>query len=667
MGSYQLIGSQYEGTNTRPRNPMSFHRRVCIVLAALGVFYLVPTITQYSQRLAVPEARSNGTVAQSVDDFRDVLPSTFLQWTPCFDDEYQCARLRLPMDYDRPIMDSSKNPALPGHGRTKSGIPSVSPLLLNPGGPGGSGVSFVLSIGHHLQDIIGDERDIVSFDPRGVGYTTPTTDCFSFPSTGKNETNESDILLGQFNRAQFAISNEAVGLTNSSNAALRQLDAAARAVGQRTRKHERKTRVLWVFIRQEQPPKRRPPRLLTSAPGTLLGATFAALFPDRVGRIVLDGVLDAEVYAAPASSGSIEDADAVFDLFFVYCAEAGAPRCAVARKGDTAAEIRKRVEEDLNNLREQPLVGINPINKTPAIFTWSQVQKVIFMTLYGPIRSFPMLAEIFNALHRVDDQAELLAMPQLHSLFGFQPFCRSGPASSFDSGDAQFSIMCSDKHHSVNATSNELLSYFEELASISTFADVYMDVILGCNGWPVEPAQLPFFQDSIASEAIKTSFPLLFVSNSYDPITPLRSGLKMAQKFDRAGFLEQKGQGHCSVAEVSLCTIAKIRAYYRHGTVPAAPRLGNGGNLRDGIWERCETDEWPWHPLDNSTEAVSRAFADVPTVEVNGEPVLRAWKALQAHMATSGSLMAGPSHMLAADRYAGSSMGHVRSGSQPWR
>nr|POE65646.1 putative hydrolase [Quercus suber] len=385
------------------------------------------------------------------------------------------------------------------------------------------------------------------------------------------------------------------------------------------------------------------------------------MFPDRVGRVVLDGVLDAEIYSAPASSGSIEDSDAVFDSFFAYCAKAGAPKCAIARKGDNAADIRTRVELDLNTLRQRPIIGVNPVHNTPSIVTWSQFQKAIFTVLYGPVRAFPGLAQLFQYLHTGDEESILLAMPQLHSLIRYEPYCNMQPASSFDSGDARFSILCIDKSRPINATVSRLQTYYEELANTSSFADVYMNVVLGCNGWPIKPVQLPLLWESFSTNAIKTSFPLLFVSNSYDPITPLRSGLKMAQKFDRAGFLEMQGEGHCSLAEISICTISKIRAYFREGTIPPAPRLGNGGNLRDGIWERCETDEWPWQPFTNATDAAARFAAEALDSEDQGEQILEAWKALQDHVGASEDLIGRPSPVFAREFYP-----KYASGDVPW-
>jgi pimeloyl-ACP methyl ester carboxylesterase len=101
---------------------------------------------------------------------------------------------------------------------------------VNPGGPGASGVDFVRSLGHSIRNLTGDDRDIVGFDPRGVGYTKPTADCYTFSSSRDVfRPSDADILRGQFNRLEFSIAGEALGFVNFSAGSLRQIDEAHRA------------------------------------------------------------------------------------------------------------------------------------------------------------------------------------------------------------------------------------------------------------------------------------------------------------------------------------------------------------------------------------------------------------------------------------------------------
>jgi hypothetical protein len=128
-----------------------------------------------------------------------------------------------------------------------------------------------------------------------------------------------------------------------------------------------------------------------------------------------------------------------------------------------------------------------------------------------------------------------------------------------------------------------------------------MTGMVGCDAFAIETKDPPMRWDDNPAhklKPIKTSFPLLFVSNTADPVTPLRAGLKMAKKFVDAGLIEQRSEGHCSLAAVSKCTIGKIRAYFAEGKVPPHPiEGGKGKELKDGKWDRCEADEWPFHPF----------------------------------------------------------------------
>lgn len=123
---------------------------------------------------------------------------------------------------------------------------------------------------------------------------------------------------------------------------------------------------------------------------------------------------------------------------------------------------------------------------------------------------------------------------------------------------------------------------------------------MGCDGWSIDTVDPPMRWGKHPAhhekdKPINTSFPVLFLSNTYDPVTPLSAGVKMAGLFVDSGLVEQKSMGHCSLASVSLCTMAKVRAYFRKGKVPAHPVLKKGKELTEGKWERCEADEWPFH------------------------------------------------------------------------
>ena len=284
------------------------------------------------------------------------------------------------MDYHRPLNESADNPKVhlallmvPGENRSRDPASfSESPMLLNPGGPGGSGVSFALQGGRLIQNVIGNHHDVIGFDPRGVGATTPSANCFAAPDDPQGLNGKNIALI---NRLSWIMSGHDVGLINSSNVALSKIDSRARALGKLCKKvddYEGENSIFrysntanvardmlsiinaWDEWREtseflQSQPKREPSVDETSARdeqsgvdstrstkgklvywgfsyGTLLGATFAAMFPDKVGRVILDGVVDADHYVGPTWVDSLIDTDAIWDQFFVGCHEAG-PSC----------------------------------------------------------------------------------------------------------------------------------------------------------------------------------------------------------------------------------------------------------------------------------------------------------------------------------------------------
>jgi hypothetical protein len=98
---------------------------------------------------------------------------------------------------------------------------------------------------------------------------------------------------------------------------------------------------------------------------------------------------------------------------------------------------------------------------------------------------------------------------------------------------------------------------------------------------------------------VKTSHPILIVSNTLDPVTPKRSGLIQATNFLNAGFIEQLGEGHCSLSQVSFCTMKLIRAYFSTGELPDSPQIGTD---LTGNWTTCEVDIKPWDNLTGETQ-----------------------------------------------------------------
>lgn len=181
---------------------------------------------------------------------------------------------------------------------------------------------------------------------------------------------------------------------------------------------------------------------------TLLGATFAAMFPDRVGRVILDGVVDADNYVGPVWEGSIQDSDAISSRFTKYCHEAES-LCAFYRPGESISDLEVRYNAILTDLKENPISTIEPLTMSPVVLNYGDWRMLFFQTLYSPM-TWPSIALFLDVYEK--GYREVLAQT-LSVAFGLAidtgPFCAAPlPAYAYPS-EAQSAIMCSDKRYAV--------------------------------------------------------------------------------------------------------------------------------------------------------------------------------------------------------------------------
>lgn len=131
--------------------------------------------------------------------------------------------------------------------------------------------------------------------------------------------------------------------------------------------------------------------------GTTLGATFASLFPDRIARMVLDGVQTTEDYFKGAWSKNSYDVDAAVEEYFRTCFNAGPELCAFWDNSTEA--IATRTRNVLEAVRRDPVpVGDLTIVKYPFLVTYDDVDFLLLWSMYSPLERFPLIAQIFAEL-----------------------------------------------------------------------------------------------------------------------------------------------------------------------------------------------------------------------------------------------------------------------------
>jgi hypothetical protein len=227
------------------------------------------------------DADSSPRLLQDDNPWIGIQPSRSLDWRPCYGGSFDCARLDVPLDWQDPSDDERVVLAvmrLPA--ATKNQSDYRGPVIFNPGGPGGSGIWSLRDHGKYLQAIVGDNHDIVSFDPRGIGASVPRIQCWpsqqdklfwELQDVGVIDAHPG-VLYDSYTRAkafsqacEAQLGDQGILRHSSTSYHARDMLEILEKMGQKKLKY-------WGF-----------------SYGTVLGGTFAAMYPDRVERLVSDG------------------------------------------------------------------------------------------------------------------------------------------------------------------------------------------------------------------------------------------------------------------------------------------------------------------------------------------------------------------------------------------
>ncbi|GAA6002949.1 hypothetical protein JCM10207_001914 [Rhodosporidiobolus poonsookiae] len=518
-----------------------------------------------------------------------VLQSGNIFWSYCPDSVgTYCSFLNVPLDYLNPKPDETVSLALRMIPATVPPKDQLGYLFINPGGPGGSGTGAVVDLAPLLSVVYEGRYNLLSWDPRGVNLTAPAVGCFETTGDANRWTHDLEHLGLSFE----ARGSPSLGYTaNSSSAAelnwLSKVDAFAHSLSEACDSNANKDALRTsstAFTARDMK------SILEAlgeekinywgfSYGTILGATFSAMFPELVGRVVLDGVSDAEKYTTNywewGRSGMSDTRKTFFDGFLSHCAKVGPEACAFATPNATAEQLEDRYNALLERLREAPM----PIGKSavgPGTLTPSDIEYTMFHALYQPLH-WPNMASLLNETdHGFGSRLYGIANVGSSKLGRHRP-TRHNPFhrawQSFPEGTA--AIMCGDTDLAPlqNTSLREFGAFMKELReeSRSPTADIWAIWVSQCRHWKAKAVEAYRGPWSREKGLRKTNYPILFVSQTADPVTPLSAARKMVNAFgnDSASLVIQNGYGHCSFAHPSLCTAKRIRSYLIDGVVPS--------------------------------------------------------------------------------------------------
>ncbi|TLS24927.1 hypothetical protein PpBr36_09125, partial [Pyricularia pennisetigena] len=484
-----------------------------------------------------------------------IEPSANLTWTKCFDD-FACAKLQVPLDYSNKSIGTTSIAFIKLAG--KNATADSQSIVAIPGGPGGSGIDLLLGLRDTVGQMFGEQYNFVSFDPRGVNNSGPTLDCFSGDAQAR----------ATFKRLHYT------GVTNVSTSSLQEQYSSSSIYGQRCNEAVENdsphgyyvttpavARDLLTFVQAEAELAGRSPQdaklwCYAGSYGTVVGTTFAAMFPDRIGRMILDGVVDGEQYYDNNWWDTIDQADETMQRFSTLCHAAGPEACAFW--GQTPANITARMDAIIHQLQNDPV----PISRAgaaglPSLVTYSDLKALLVQSLYNPLRSFPVLA---NILRQVEQGNVTSLVGMFDSTIGF-------------AADAGRVIRCADSYRRNRLTTIQgFKDYAEHLDSQSKYAGdmftIFVDTILCRSMQPRLPDSM-VVQGPIKLDR-STGFPILFTNTVVDGLSPLKSARQVSSRFPGSVLLLQEAVGHVVVYQGgSNCYFGHVQAYLQ-GVVPPA-------------------------------------------------------------------------------------------------
>ncbi|KAK3998024.1 Alpha/Beta hydrolase protein [Cladorrhinum sp. PSN332] len=479
-------------------------------------------------------------------------------WSLCgtlVDHDLECANLTVPMDQFNATNNQpdNKNFSIPLiRMRGKNATDNIN-ILLNPGGPGGSGIEFLYRRGKQLNTIVGENFHLVSFDPRGINQSVPRANCYPTDEARRELSLVRDKRAIQDSGELWAwTSGHVQGCVDTMGAhgayintpqTAADMNSILDAVGQEDMYY-------WGF-----------------SYGTLLGQTYATLFPERSKRVIIDGVVNQfDWYGSLLDREELADTDTVFAGFVQECLKAGPEDCALAGLAKTDEELSEKLIASITKLRDEP-TGVY-VNATVhgVLDYWAVWFGGVFPALYKP------------AIWR-DLATNLADLLQGNATTAFLAYGTDGPWDL--PGEPNEMVALNDgasgpeKWGSINnriALVDTLLEYFNE----SSFHESSLSHYFAKQAWA-----MPRGHNYVPKKGVQTAHPLLVLSTTYDPVCPLVSARSANEAFVGSRIVEVKGYGHCSLALPSLCIAKYVRGYLHDGKLP-------DGNVQ------CDVDGKPY-------------------------------------------------------------------------
>jgi pimeloyl-ACP methyl ester carboxylesterase len=503
-------------------------KTTCTVLTAAGLVIALALSGCVASFLPkTPDTRSTPTVERVAAELEPFYTQV-LKWKPCEGEGFQCTTVTAPMDWKNP---ATKSIDLALIRKTATGT-ALGSLLVNPGGPGASGYDFVRdSLDYAVDAKLKQNYDIVGFDPRGVNKSSAVK-CYQDPSemdkflfgVSVNPFGSDAWIADQrinntaFGAACLKYTGDLLGFIDTDSAA-RDLDLLRATLG------DKKLNYLGYSY------------------GTLLGATYAALYPKKTGRLVLDGALDPATSSFDVGATQAQGFESALRAYIKDCLTG--KECPFTGSVDDAmTDIRSLLESlDASPLRAKDGRELS----SGAMFT------AIIFPLYNKT-NWPYLTQLFSSVMKGDAS---VAFQLADSYYG-----RKANGSYTDnSTEAFIGINCLD-YTTESTTDASLKADAAKLASLAPTLGPQLSYDTSCASWPFEPTRT---RGPISADG---SAPILVVGTTNDPATPYVWAKALAKELQNGHLLTYRGEGHTAYNKSNSCVNNTVDDFFVDGTVP---------------------------------------------------------------------------------------------------
>ncbi len=448
-----------------------------------------------------------------------------LNWVSC--NVGECSALKVPLDYS----DLALGDITIALSRTKHTSTNFQgSLVVNPGGPGSPGLDFAKYVAKEVSPAIAKEFDIIGFDPRGTGKSSPVN-CMTAKQTA------SWLAMDSTPDSTSEVTAVMKAAQNISKGCLRYTPRIAPFVG--TPSATQDLELLRSALGDEKL------NWLGFSYGTSLGTSYIEKFPTHVGRFVLDGAVDPSLNSMQLSLGQAKGFQQAFQNYAQHCIDE--MPCGI---GNSRSEITAKVNRLLAQLDVHPMATKHGVRLTQSLGLGG-----IFTALYT--------TDLWDLLSDALDQAFHSDGTGLLEL-SWMGADQTGP-STFGSNmqSAYYAIDCWDLPASPGAAGLATAAkQWSRGAAIPEMSASMSWSNAPCSSWFAHNPVLPAPANST------TTAPILIVGTRFDPATPYVWAQALSQQLTSSTLLTYEGNGHTAFGSGSPCIDSAVNEYLLRGTLP---------------------------------------------------------------------------------------------------